>query len=156
MTSKQLKSQLVKVLNVSIESSIESEIEAKKPQTHRTSFEVYKSNVCHLVKDKGDIDFMIDILENDEIRKLYNRRWYIEAFYLLEMVDYFSRVNDVPICINYNDIRSQSLKETIYPMGVILFDAALHTDKHKNESLMNAIPEFLRFNIVECDVRNVY
>ena len=25
-------------------------------------FEVYKSNICHLVKDKGDMDFIIDIL----------------------------------------------------------------------------------------------
>jgi hypothetical protein len=25
-------------------------------------FEIYKSNICHLVKDKGDIDFIIDTL----------------------------------------------------------------------------------------------
>ena len=147
---------IAKALNVSMESLIESEIEAKKPEPRRSSFEVYKSNVCHFVKDKGDLDFIIDTLENDEIRKLYNRSWYPEAFYLLAMVDYLSRENDIPICTNYSDIRSQSLKETIYPTSVVLSDAAMHTDKHKTESRMNAIPEFMRFNIVESEVRNVY
>jgi len=30
-----------------------------------------------------DLDFMIRLLESDEIRDLYNRRWYPEALYLL-------------------------------------------------------------------------
>lgn len=129
---------------------------ASKEQTlHRSSFEVFKSNICHFVKDKGDIDFLIDILENNEIRSLYNRGWYPEAFYLLAMADYLSRINDVPVCTNYNDIRSQRLKETIYPVSVVLSDTAMHTDRYKEESRKNAIPEFLRHNIVECDVRDV-
>lgn len=128
---------------------------ASKEQTlHRSSFEVFKSNICHFVKDKGDIGFLIDILENNEIRILYNRGWYPEAFYLLAMVDYLSRINDVPICTNYDDIRSQTLQETIYPVSTILTDSAMHTDKRKKESLRNAIPEFLRHNIVECNIRD--
>lgn len=123
---------------------------------HRTSFEVFKSNICHLVKDMGDVDFLIDILEKDEVCELYNRKWYPEAFYLLAMVDYLSRENDVPLCTNYDDIRCQRLQETIYPAGVILCDEAMHTDRNKIESQKNAIPEFMRFNIVECDVRDVY
>ena len=31
---------------------------------------------------------MIDTLESDEIRRLYNKQWYPEALYLLAMVDY--------------------------------------------------------------------
>lgn len=71
-------------------------------QSKRSSFEVFKSNICHLVKDKGDMDFIIDMLSTDEVRTLYNRRWYPEAFYLLAMVDYLSRENGVSICTNYN------------------------------------------------------
>ena len=143
-----------KVLNVSMESLIEQEMKQKN-NPHRTSFEVFKSNVCHFVKDKGDIDFIIDTLTSDEIRSLYKRKWYAECFYLLAMVDYLSRENDVPLCTRYNDIRSQKMKDVIYPASVILMDETMKTDKHKQESLTHAIPEFLRFNIVESEVRNV-
>ena len=114
-----------------------------------------KSNVCHLVKDKGDTEFIIETLSKDEIRELYNRKWYRETFYLLEMLDYLSRENDVELCTRYNDIRSQKLSEIIYPKGVMLSDIAMKTDKNRKECMKNAIPEFLRFNIVESEVRNV-
>lgn len=132
------------------------EIENDTPQTKRYSFEVFKSNVCHLVKDKGDIDFIIDVLITDEVRILYERKWYAEVFYLLAMVDYLSRKNNVSLCTNYNDIRTQKLQEIIYPTGVILSDVAAKTDKYRKASMKNAIPEFMHFNIVESEVRNVY
>ncbi|MCC8163792.1 MAG: helix-turn-helix transcriptional regulator [Lachnospiraceae bacterium] len=146
---------IAKALNVSMESLVESEINVNKIQPKRPDFDLFKSNVCHLVKDKGDIDFIIDILSSDEIRTLYERRWYAESFYLLAMVDYLSRENDVPVCTNYNDIRSQRLKETIYPAGAVLSDMAMGTDKCRRECMKNAIPEFLHFNIVESEIRNV-
>lgn len=144
-----------KVLGVSMESLIEQEMESGAPQQKRPSFEVFKSNVCHLVKAKGDIGFLIDTLTTDEVRTLYDRKWYAEAFYLLAMQDYLSRENNVPLCTKYNDIRTQKLQETIYPAGVVLSDAAAKTDKHRRECMKNAIPEFLHFNIVESEVRNV-
>ena len=144
-----------KVLDVSMESLIEQEMENDAPQQKRSSFEVFKSNVCHLVKAKGDIDFLIDTLTTDEVRTLYDRKWYAEAFYLLAMLDYLSRENNVPLCTKYNDIRTQKLQETIYPAGVVLSDTAAKTDKYRRECMKNAIPEFLHFNIVESEVRNV-
>lgn len=146
---------IAKALGVSMESLIEQEMESVAPQPKRPSFEVFKSSICHLVKDKGDLDFIMDTLTTDEVRTLYDRKWYAEAFYLLAMVDYLSRENDVPLCMKYNDIRAQKLQKTIYPAGVVLSDAAAKTDKHRRECVKNAIPEFLHFNIVENEVRNV-
>ena len=37
----------------------------------RCSFELFKSNVCHWLKEEGDIDFLIQVLESDLIRKYY-------------------------------------------------------------------------------------
>ncbi len=145
-----------KALGVSMESLIEQEIESDAPQRKRPSFEVFKSNVCHLVKEKGDIDFMIDTLTTDEVRALYDRKWYAEAFYLLAMVDYLSRENHVSLCTKYDDIRTQKLQKIIYPAGVVLLDMAAKTNKHCRECMKSAIPEFLHFNIVESEVRNVY
>ncbi len=124
-------------------------------EDYRCSFETFKSNTCHHVKDMGDIDFIIETLETDEVRKLYERRWCREAMYLLAMIDYLSRMNDVPLCTNYNDIRSQKLEKLYFSAGVEVAYAATGDERIKEKALANAIPEFMRFNIVESEVRNV-
>ena len=77
------------------------------------------------------------------------------ALYLLAMVDYLSRINSLPICTNYNDIRCQKLERPCFPAGVLVSYAATGDEKIKEDALEKAIPEFMRFNIVEGDVRNV-
>ena len=62
----------------------------------RCSFELFKSNVCHWLKEEGDIDFLIQVLESDLIRKYYNRKWYLESFYLLGMLDYNDSAQKTP------------------------------------------------------------
>jgi len=140
---------LAKALNVTIEDLLKDSME------YRQGFETFKSNICHLVKDMGDIVFIIDILESDKIRKLFEKKWYPESLYLLAMVDYLSRENDLPICENYNDIRAAKLQTPIYPLSIIARSAAMGSDLPKQESYEKAIPEFKRFNIVENEVRNV-
>lgn len=51
-----------------------------KNAEYRSSFETFKSTVCHRVKDMGDIDFIITTLENDTIRDLYKRKWYSKSY----------------------------------------------------------------------------
>ena len=141
---------LSKALNVTMEDLVADRLE------YRQNFESFKSNICHMVKDMGDIDFIIDTLESDKIRKLYQKRWYPESLYLLAMVDYLSRENDLPACAEYSDIRKAKLKEPIYPSGVIAMCAVNKSERPKQDSLKGAIPEFIRFNIVESEIRNVY
>lgn len=123
--------------------------------SQRCDFELFKSNVCHRVKDLGDVNFIIETLEKDDIRTYYNNNWYPESFYLLAMLDYISRVNDVPLCSEYNDLREKKLSETIYPSSVLAFSAVSQNSTAKEDAVKNAIPEFMRFNIVENEVRNV-
>lgn len=144
---------IAKVLGVTVDSILENS-DADKVD-YRCSFETFKSNTCHRVKDMGDIDFIIETFEADEIRKLYERRWYREALYLLAMVDYLCRINSLPLCTNYNDIRSQKLEKTCFPAGVVVSYAATGDESIKEKAIANAIPEFIRFNIVESEVRNV-
>ena len=140
---------LAKALGVRMEALVEDVME------YRCSFETFKSNICHMVKDMGDIDFIIETLESEKIRILWNRKWYPESLYLLAMVDYLSRENDLPICTNYNDIRTARLQKPIYPAGIITISAFSGSENLKADSLKDAIPEFKRFNIVENEVRNV-
>ena len=121
----------------------------------RSSFEIFKSTVCHRVKELGDINFIIDTLESQDIRTYYNRKWYPESLYLLAMLDYLSRENDVPICDDYDDLRRCRLEKPVYPAGILALSAAAQNDAAIKEAAKTAIPEFMRFNIVENEVRNV-
>ena len=121
----------------------------------RPDFELFKSNICHKLKNMGDIDFVIDILESNVIITYLERKWYPEAFYLLAMTDYVSRENDIPLCRDYDEIRNKKLANAVYPRSVLALCAASKDDEAKNNAVKNAIPEFMRHNIVEAEVRNV-
>ena len=146
---------IAKVLDVPMESLIAPAVRSMDEERSRPSFEIFKSNICHRVKDMGDIPFVIDLLQSNQIRKLYEKKWYPEALYLLAMLDYLSRENHIPICKNYNDIRAAKLQQLVYPSSVIIMCKALKSDAPKDDCIRMAIPEFLRFNIVESEVRNV-
>lgn len=103
----------------------------------------------------GEIDFMIHVLESDEIRRLYERKWYPEALYLLAMLDYLPRENNIPICTKYDDIRTRRLAKPVYPIGVLITSEVLKSEAPLRKAEQEAIPEFRRFNIIESEVRNV-
>jgi transcriptional regulator with XRE-family HTH domain len=140
---------LAKALGVTIEDLLADSME------YRRSFDIFKSNVCHQVHDMGDIAFIIETLESDRIRKLYQREWYPESLYLLAMLDYLSRENKLPLCNEYDDLRTARLREPIYPSSVIAMSVLASSDKPKRASRRKAISEFKRFNIIESEVRNV-
>lgn len=140
---------LAQALDISMETLLEPCFQ------QRSSFELFKSSICHRLKEMGDINFIIDLLENDEIRMYHQRKWYPESLYLLAMLDYISRINDVPLCEEYADLRRCRLKTMIYPAGVLAICAVTKSDLAKRQAEEEAIPEFMRFNIVESEVRNV-
>ena len=140
---------LAKELHMPMEELLESCIEK------RCSFELFKSSVCHRLKRLGDIGFLMETLEKNEIQYYYRRRWCPESFYLLAMVDYISRENDVELCSDYDALRKQKLSEPIYPASVLAMCVVSKSDEPKENALRDAIPEFIRFNIVESDIRNI-
>jgi DNA-binding Xre family transcriptional regulator len=140
---------LAKALDVTMEDLLADSME------FRSSFETFKSNVRHRVHDMGDMDFIIDALESDRIRKLFQKQWYPESLYLLAMLDYLCRENQLPACAQYSDIRKARLLEPIFPTSIIAMSAVSRSEAPKQDSFDRAIPEFKRFNIVESDVRNV-
>jgi len=140
---------LARELDVSMESLLEPYL------MQRISFELYKSNICHQVKELGDINFIVQTLESDLIRKYFQRGWYPESLYLLAMLDYLSRQNNVPLCTQYDDLRRGRLSGIIYPASVLAIAAASKNDLVKKQAVKDSIPEFIHFNIVECEVRNV-
>ena len=121
----------------------------------RSSFENFKSAVCHRVKEIGDLDFIADTLEGQEISRYYERKWYPECLYLLAMLDYLCRENNIPLCEDFDDLRRCRLENPVYPASILAISAASGNDSVLKQASADAIPEFKRFNIIECEVRNV-
>lgn len=136
-------------LNVSMEALLEPYM------IPRADFELFKSNVCHRLKQLGDIEFLIETIESGNIKTYYKRNWYPECLYLLAMIDYISRVNDIPLCEDYSEIRKLKLKILLYPSSVITAYAVSQDKEFKERAIKDSIPEFIQFNIVESEVRNV-
>ena len=141
---------LLKILNISMDDFLDDLTE------ERLDFEIFKSNVCHFLSDNDDMEFIVNVLKKDDINRYWNKKWYIEAFYLLAMLDYISRINDIPLCNKYNDLRTQSLKEPLFPKEVEMLYKFEEYSNIKDECLKKAIPEFMRHNIVESEIRNVF
>ena len=146
---------LARTLHVTMEELLTECSREEENAPNLRDFEIYKSNICHLVKDKGDMDFIIDILKENQIRTYWERQWYRESFYLLAMVDYLSRENGLPLCNDYEDIRNCKLSDPLYPRDILLAAKLDDAFDMREQCRKEAIPEFLRFNIIESEIRNV-
>ena len=116
-------------------------------------FEVFKSEVTHTVKTKTGITFLLETIQSDTIEQYWARHCRVQALYLLSMVDYLSRINNVPLCSKYNEIRKARIEPMIFPLSV-----KLQTESVDEETIDSSqfIPEFWAHGIAEGDVMNVY
>lgn len=147
---------LARVLGVTIEDLIVDSLNESERESEVIPFELFKSNVCHQVKKLGDIPFVISTLKSGDIIKYYDEKRYLQAFYLLAMVDYLSRVNGLPQYNAYDTIRSHKLVNPVFPSSIVARAKAAKDDSIMEKSLQDSIPEFRRYNIAEREIRNVY
>lgn len=121
----------------------------------RIDFEGYKSNICHSLKRLGNLGFIRDTLLRDDISRYWEQKRYPECFYLLAMLDYISRINGIPLCSRYDELRRCSLENPLYPRDIELICIFAGNDDRKKQALEECIPEFARHNIIEAAVRDV-
>lgn len=84
------------------------------------SFDLFRSEQCHLVNRMGEIDYVIDLLEKKKIDYYWKLDMKPEALYLLAMLDYLSKRNDLPKCKDYEGIRRYKLEKTKNPTSIRL------------------------------------
>lgn len=147
---------LYKIANV-LGTSVDKIIEDfnKNRNEERYDFDIFRSNICHELKEKGKYHFMLTTVESDRIRKLFNKKWYPEALYVLSMLDYLCRIENLCLVKEYDDIRQLKLDKPVYPGSVIVMYNSLKDERVKKEARKNAIPEFMSHNIVEGDIFDV-
>lgn len=121
----------------------------------RCDFELFKSNVCHSVKYDGYKEFIAKTLTSNIIEIYYRREWYPECLYTLAMVDYLSRIHNIPTYNKYNYLRHKRFEYPIYPSGVLAVSIVEQSNHAKLLAMKECIPEFLRHNIIEAEVENV-
>jgi hypothetical protein len=127
---------------------------AKEANTFiRQEFEVFKGNVCNVVKQQGAFAFIKNVLLSGVVERYWDDGNYLNAFYLVAMVDYLSRLNDIPLYTKYNEIRHYQMEKRIFPLSISIEAAVM--EKDPDDMIDDAIPEFLQFNIVEGDIFNV-
>ena len=118
-----------------------------------TSFDIFKSNVCHELKNLGDMDFIRRYLSNNEIAELYNAKKYKESLYLLSLIDYLSKENNIPLVSEYDEIRNKKLNK-IYVSKSLYFLLRNRIVK-VSDVFKECLIDFLKHNIVEAGIRNV-
>ena len=117
------------------------------------SFDVFKSNVCHRLKEDGQLDFIENILTSNVIDRYWEQEEYAKAFYLLAMVDYLSKRNHIPLYNKYDKYRTKRLVNKIYPSSMVICSVIYNVDI--DTLVQNPIKEFLKYNIVEGDIFDV-
>ena len=121
-----------------------------------SDFEAFRSTVCHMVKSMGELSFLLDSIKSNIVREKWNEGKYEECFYLLAMMDYLSRKNNIPLVTDYDDIRMNKLLEPLFPRDVNLIDVLFPERNIKEETKKNSIPEFSKFNIIETEIFDAY
>ena len=71
------------------------------------------------------------------------------------MLDYLSKENNVPLCTDYDDLRKAKLTKPLFSASIVSLVEATGNNNYYTDAINSSIPEFLKYNIVESDIRNV-
>lgn len=114
-------------------------------------FEIFKSNTCHTVKEFGNRGFISEIVDKEYIETYWNNKNRLCACYLLAMIDYLCRIEQLPLFEKFERIRKYKLPKLIYPYSFNF----INDEDLLQDALKQAIPEFYRHGIIEGDIFNV-
>lgn len=148
---------LAKALNVTMESLIESSIRDEIMSLHKelSEYDVFRGNIAYMIKSQGDLNFIADVLKNKRIDSYYKHQNFTKALYLLATVDYLSRENNIPLCTAYDNLRKIKFPSPVIPLSLQILSSLPSGKNSLEEARQNAIPEFLRHNIIEGNIRDV-
>lgn len=123
-------------------------------------FDIFRSEVCHMYKSKGDKSFIEEVLLAHAVENLWEMKQYAKAFYLIAIIDYLSDKYNIPYFEDYNYYRTQSLKNTLFPREIVLLDKINANNNEKIRAIEKCKKHpigkyFYRYNIIEGDITDV-
>ena len=78
------------------------------------SFDLFRSEQCHLVNRMGEIEYVIELLEKKKIDYYWKLDMKVESFYLLAMLDYLSKRKEITKCHEYVEISKYKMKKIVF------------------------------------------
>ena len=121
--------------------------------TYSEDFDLFKSSTLQRLKSEGEEKFLKRVVDTQLIDEYYRYENYLEAFYLLSLVDYLYSKNKKPLLKQYDVIRSLKLTYIYVPKSIylLLMSKRITVTQIYKES----IKEFLSRNIVEAHIDDV-
>lgn len=104
-------------------------------------FQTFRNELHHELKEKGDLETVVNILEDRRIDYYLAQNQYLFSLYLLSLIDYILKRDGYAVPSEYHELRLKKLSEPYY-VGDHLFW------KEYND----CIPEFVQHNIYEGDL----
>ena len=120
---------------------------------YNSDFDLFKSDTLQRLKKTDESSFIASVIESKEIENYFFEKKYLEALYLLSLVDYLCAKNSIPR-LNQYDIFREYKFEKIYVSKSIYVLLTLKQIK-VTDIYKTAIKEFLKHNIVEAEIDKV-
>lgn len=146
---------LSKVLNMSMNELYELlTYKRLKYISFNKDFDIFKSSMTQELKDLKDKRFLVKYLTNDTIERYYQSKEYLKAIYLVSLIDYLCKKNNLPLVNKFSEIRKYKIDKLYVSESLFL----LLSLKKVNVSQIykESNPIFLKHNIVEAEIENVY
>ena len=121
--------------------------------TYSEDFDLFKSNILQRLKNEGEETFLRKVVNAQLIEEYYKYEKYLEAFYLLSLVDYLYSKNKKPLLKQFDVIRSLKLTYIYVPKSIYLLLLSKHITV--TQIYKESIKEFLSHNIVEAHIDDV-
>ena len=118
--------------------------------TYNEEFDLFKSNTLQQLKNTNEVDYINIIIRDRLIDTFYKNSKYLEALYLLSLVDYLCSQNNIPLFKEYEYLRERKLNKIVVPKSLYLLLVTKQITA--TEIYKESIPEFLKHNIIESEI----
>ena len=116
-------------------------------------FDLFKSNTLQTLKHMDEKTFVNQLVYNDDISILFNNKEYSKSLYLLSLLDYLSKKNNMNIEYKYNEMRNIKLNKLYVSKSIYLL--LLTKTIRISDVFKDSIDIFSSHNILEADISNV-
>ena len=117
-------------------------------------FEVFRCNTLHSLKYAGEEALLYKILSSRLIDYYYRIHCHSKCLYLLALVDYLCEKCGIERITNYEPLRKLKLASPLISSDLQFLKKRL-SEEQFSELMEAAMPEFMKYNIVEDDLYNV-
>lgn len=122
--------------------------------------DIFRSEICHVLKSLGDDKFVITLLKEDWVSQLWKQKKYFEALYIVAMLDYLTSLRNIELFDEYEFYRKQKFEDLIYPKDIMFIEKLLPNEKILQKEIKLCSEDecgkfFMRHNILEKSIRDV-